>query len=299
MNVSALIQCAGDLSCLIGQLVTALMIATVLFLVASGLSLIFGVMGMVNFAHGSLYMLGAYLCYSAMQAVGVFGVAAVLAGLGVGILGVVLEHFLLKRLYGGPVLYQLLFTYALILIFDDLVKGVWGYQFHSMGVPDFFIRPPLEIMGTVIPFYNVFLIFAGASIGIGMWLFLGYSSIGRLIRAAADDSEMLGALGVNVRLLYTIVFGVGSVLAALGGVLSSPLRSIYPGMGTSVIIDSFIVLVIGGLGSVGGAVAGSLILGVVKALALLGFPDLEESLPFMVMALLLVVRPHGLFGKPG
>jgi branched-chain amino acid transport system permease protein len=132
-----------------------------------------------------------------------------------------------------------------------------------------------------------------------MWLFLGYSSIGRLIRAAADDSEMLSALGVNVRLLYTIVFGVGSVLAALGGVLSGPLRSIYPGMGTSVIIDSFIVLVIGGLGSVGGAVAGSLILGVVKALALLGFPDLEESLPFMVMALLLVVRPHGLFGKPG
>jgi branched-chain amino acid transport system permease protein len=280
------------------QFTSGLVVAMILFLVASGLSLIFGVLGVMNFAHGSLYMLGAYFTYTCMNLLGSYWVSAILASIFVGLFGVVLERFFIRRVYGAPILYQLLLTYAFILVLDDLAKVIWGYEFHSIGIPPFFQRPPIFIGGSVIPPYYLFMIGMGLLVALGLWLFLSRSRMGKLISAAAHDSEMVAALGINVWKLYTVVFAIGSALAGLGGVLAGPTRSVFPGMGTTIIIDSFIVVVIGGLGSIGGALLGALLIGLVRSLGLVGFPDLEEALPFILMALILILRPHGLLGKP-
>jgi branched-chain amino acid transport system permease protein len=293
-----LLGCVQDPSCLLTQLTSGLVLAMILFLVASGLSLIFGVLGVMNFAHGSLYMLGAYLTYTAMRLLGSFGASAILASIFVGLFGVVLERFFIRRVYGAPVLYQLLLTYAFILVLDDLVKLIWGYEFYSIGIPPFFQRPPFFVAGSIIPFYYAFMILMGFLVALGLWLFLSRSRTGKIIGAAAHDPEMVAALGINVWKLYTLVFAIGAGLAGLGGVLAGPSRSAFPGMGATVIIDCFIVVVIGGLGSIGGALLGALLIGMVRAFGLVGFPDLEEALPFMLMALILILRPHGLFGKP-
>jgi branched-chain amino acid transport system permease protein len=269
----------------------------VLFLVASGLSLIFGVLGVLNFAHGSLYMLGAYFTYTLLTLQGYFGVTVLLASIGVGIFGVLLERLFIRRIYGSPLLYQLLLCYAFILILDDLAKLVWGYEFKNIGVPDAFRRPPVRVFQSFIPAYYVFIMAVGGAIALALWLFLSKSRFGKIIRAAAHSSEMVGALGINVNLVYAGVFALGSFLAGLGGVLAGPVRSIYPGMGASIIIESFIVVVVGGLGSIGGAFVGAMLIGLMRSFGIIGFPLIEESFVFILMAIVLIVRPRGLFGK--
>lgn len=297
MDLGALLECLSSQSCLLTQLTNALVLATVLFLVASGLSLILGVLGVVNFAHGSLYMLGAYFTYTAMTLTGNFGVAAIVASIGVGIFGVVVERVFVRRIYGAPLLFQLLLTYGLILVLDDAVKLVWGYQYHSIGLPESFRRPPWMIAGTFIPSYYVFTIFVGVLVAVALWLFLARTRMGKIVIAAAHDVEMVSSLGINVPLVFTAVFGIGAALAGLGGVMAGPVRSVFPGMGFSVVVDSFIVVVIGGLGSVGGAILGALLLGLFQSFGAVGFPNFEESLPFILMALVSIVRPQGLLGK--
>ncbi len=179
MDIGALFQCICNPSCLFTQLTNALVLAMVLFLVASGLSLILGVLGVVNFAHGSLYMLGAYFTYTAMTITGNFGIAAILASIGVGILGVAVERIFIRRVYGAPLLFQLLLTYGFILVLDDAVKVIWGYQYHSIGLPETFQRPPLMIAGTFIPSYYVFTIVVGALVAIALWLFLTRTTSGQ------------------------------------------------------------------------------------------------------------------------
>lgn len=297
MDLASLLNCVASPGCFVGQLISALIIATVLFLVASGLTLILGVLGVLNFAHGSLYMVGAYLAYTIMAAVGSFGVALILAPIGVGILGAILERFFIKRVYGLPDLYQLLLTYAFILVLDDSAKLVWGIFDLSVPMPSLFRRPPLMIMDNPVPFYYVFIMSAGVALVFGIWLFLGKTRFGKIINAAASDPEMLMCVGMNVPLVYTSVFALGSLLAGLGGVIAAPLRSIVPQMGDAIIIESFIVVVIGGMGNILGTFAVALLFGLMRSFGILGFPFFELVFIYVLMTVVLILRPSGLFGR--
>ncbi|HYB19970.1 MAG TPA: branched-chain amino acid ABC transporter permease [Thermodesulfobacteriota bacterium] len=297
MDLASLFSCLGSPGCILGQVIGAVIIAMVLFLVASGLSLILGVLGVMNFAHGSLYMIGAYFTYTLMEAFGNFGLALFLAPIGVGIVGIILERFFIKRVYGLPDLYQLLLTYAFILVLDDMAKLVWGIFDLSVPVPSWFRRPPVTIMGTIIPFYYLFIMLAGAALVLGIWFFLAKTKFGKIINAAASDPEMLMCVGMNVPLVYTSVFALGSLLAGLGGVIASPLRSIVPEMGNSIIIESFIIVVIGGMGNIIGTFLVALLFGLMRSFGILGFPFFELAFIYILMAVVLILRPSGLFGR--
>jgi branched-subunit amino acid ABC-type transport system permease component len=272
-----------------------------LFLIASGLSLVFGVMRVLNFAHGSFYMLGAYLAWQGVQwaapVIGDFWLGALFAALVVAVLGGLVERLLLRHMYGKDELYQLLLTYALVLILGDSAKAIWGTQQLSVSRPAI-LDGGIEIFGGVLPVYNIFIMLAGTVIAVGGWLVLARSSAGRMVRAAALDREMLGALGANVGALYTGVFMASSFLAGLSGALVTPIESIVPGMDVEVIVEAFIVVVIGGLGSFWGTFWGSLIYGQVLSFGILILPSFSLFSVFALMAVILVVRPWGLFGKP-
>ncbi len=297
MNLTALWECLGSVSCLVTQTSTALIIGALLFLVATGLTLIFGVLGVVNFAHGSLYMLGAYLALSAYALTGSFLVAVLAAGAGVALFAVFFERLLMRRVYDADVLMQLLVCYALILIMDDVVKLVWGADFRSMGMPAVFQLPPLIIAGGVIPVYYLALIAIASLIAIVLWLVLAKTKIGKIVRASSQNKTMTSALGINTDLVYAGVFACGGLLAGLAGALAAPVRSTSAGMGFSILIESFIVTVIGGMGSVSGALVGALLIGVVRSYGAIGFPIFVEGLMFVAMALILILKPSGLMGK--
>jgi branched-chain amino acid transport system permease protein len=290
-----------DLSFLFTQFLGGLTTAMFLFLIASGLSLVFGVMRVLNFAHGSFYMLGAYLAWQAVQWLSPllesFWLAALFAALAVAVLGGLVERLLLRHMYGKEELYQLLLTYALVLILGDGAKAIWGTQQLSVSRPPI-LDGAIEMFGSVLPVYNLFIMLAGVAIALGGWLILARSSAGRMVRAAALDREMLGALGANVGALYTGMFMASSFLAGLSGALVTPIQSIVPGMDVEVIVDAFIVVVIGGLGSFWGTFWGSLIYGQVLSFGILIMPSFSLFSVFALMAVILIVRPWGLFGKP-
>jgi branched-subunit amino acid ABC-type transport system permease component len=288
-------------SFLFGQFLGGLTTAMFLFLIASGLSLVFGVMRVLNFAHGSFYMIGAYLAWQVVQwlvpmSYG-FWPAVLAAALGVALLGGVVERLLLRHLYGREELYQLLLTYALVLILGDAAKAIWGTQQLSVS------RPPIlaggfEVFGTTLPAYNLFIMLIGPAIALAVWLVLTRSTAGRMVRAAALDREMLGALGANVGAIYTGMFVASSFLAGLSGALVTPIESIVPGMDVEIIVEAFIVVVIGGLGSFWGTFWGSVIYGQVLSFGILIFPSFSIFSVFALMAVILIVRPWGLFGQP-
>ena len=290
-----------DLSFLFTQFLGGLTTAMFLFLIASGLSLVFGVMRVLNFAHGSFYMLGAYLAWQAVQwlspLVESFWLAALFAALAVAVLGGLVERLLLRHMYGKEELYQLLLTYALVLILGDAAKAIWGTQQLSVSRPPI-LDGAIEMFGSILPVYNLFIMLAGVAIALGGWLILARSSAGRMVRAAALDREMLGALGANVGALYTGMFMASSFLAGLSGALVTPIQSIVPGMDVEVIVEAFIVVVIGGLGSFWGTFWGSVIYGQVLSFGILIMPSFSLFSVFALMAVILIVRPWGLFGKP-
>ena len=290
-----------DPSFIFAQSLSGLTAAMFLFLIASGLSLIFGVLRVLNFAHGSFYMLGAYGAYQFVQWFGTgsghFWWATVAAALGVAVVGGLIERFLFRHLYGKEELYQLLFTYALVLILSDAAKLVWGTQQKSVS------RPPglagaFTLLDTTVPYYNLFILLLGPAIALVFWFVLHRTRTGRLIRAAALDRETLGALGVNVNRLYMAVFMIGSFLGGLGGALVTPVKSIVPGMDTEMIVEAFIVVVIGGLGSFWGTFLGALIYGQVLSFGILFIPRFSIFSVFVLMALVLIIRPWGLLGRP-
>ena len=288
-------------SFLFGQFLGGLTTAMFLFLIASGLSLVFGVMRVLNFAHGSFYMIGAYLAWQAVQwltpLLSGFWPAVLAAALGVALLGFIVERLLLRHLYGREELYQLLFTYALVLILGDAAKAAWGTQQLSVSRPAI-LAGGFDIFGTTLPAYNLFIMLLGPTIAVAAWLALTRSTAGRMVRAAALDREMLGALGANVGAIYTGMFVVSSFLAGLAGALVTPIQSIVPGMDVSIIVDAFIVVVIGGLGSFWGTFWGSVIYGQVLSFGILIFPGFSLFSVFALMAVILIVRPWGLFGRP-
>ncbi len=299
MNPTALFECVSSVSCIVTQLSTGLIVGALLFLVAAGLTLIFGVLGIVNFAHGSFYMLGAYLALMAYRLSGSFAIAILAAGLGVGLFGLIFERFFMRRVYNSDVLMQLLVCYALVLMMDDVVKILWGAEFQSMGMPEAFQAPPLFILGGVVPLFYVYLIGAAALIALVLWAILNHTLMGKIVRAAAQNPTMTSALGLNTSLIYAGVFAFGGALAGMAGGLAAPVRSMSPGMGFSILIESFIVTVIGGMGSVSGALVGALLIGLIRAFGTIGFPLFVEGLMFIAMALILILRPNGLLGKEG
>ena len=297
MDPAALADCLKTTSCVVTQLTSGLIIGMLLFLVAAGLTLIFGVLKVVNFTHGSFYMLGAYLALSVYKVSDSFTLAVVCAGAGVALFGLVFERLFMSRVYGSNVLMQLLVCYAFILILDDAVKLIWGAEFRSMGMPAAFQRPPVLLAGGVVPAFYLFLIAIALAIGAILWLVITRTRIGKIVRAAAHNPTMTSALGINTGLIYGAVFAAGGLLAGLAGALAAPVRSMAPGMGVSILIESFIVTVIGGMGSIGGALAGSLLIGLIRSFGSIGFPLFTEGIMFLFMAMVLVIKPSGLFGK--
>ncbi len=269
-----------------------------LFIISMGLTIIFGVMGVLNFAHGSFYMLGAYLCLALLPHLHSFWLALLVAPLLVGILGVVVEITLLRPLYGRDISYQLLLTFGLLLILDDGVKLIWGAGYHSVDPPALF-NCSTHILGCTYPVYSIFIAVAGPFIALLFWYFFNRTTWGKMIRAAAMDREMAAAIGIRVPTLFTLVFFLGTFLAGMAGVLAAPLRAIGPAMGDNIIIAAFIVVVVGGLGSFPGAFVGAMILGMVEALGIQFVPQLQMALPFVLLAAILLLRPKGLFGESG
>jgi branched-subunit amino acid ABC-type transport system permease component len=269
--------------------------AMYLWLVAAGLSLIFGVLRVLNFAHGSLYMLGAYFAWVAFRISGSFWVALLLGPLFVAAAGWVIELGFLRRVYGAPPAFQLLLTFAFVLILDDAVKLAFGPVYQSPPTPAA-LSGAVQIGRSTLPTYHLFILGVGGLVGLGLWLFLEQTSFGLVIRATAADREMARALGVRSSRLFTWVFVLGAWLAGLGGALSMPVRAISPGMGEFIIIEAFVVVVLGGLGSLRGAFLGSVLIGLLHAYGLLFLPVFELALGYMAMAAVLIVRPWGLFG---
>jgi branched-subunit amino acid ABC-type transport system permease component len=284
------------------MLINGLTEGMVLFIVASGLSLVFGVLRVINFAHGSLYMIGAFLAFSLSTilpsgSLFSFCLLLLLVPPAVALLGSLLEVSLFRRIYRAEHLLQLLLTYALVLILDDVVRLIWGGDIRNVARPAL-LAGSLHFFGQYLPTYNVFILMAGPLIAVGLWLLLYRSKAGNLIRAAVSYPDTLGALGVNVSWVMTGTFMLGCWLAGLGGVFMSALANIDLSIGMEKIIACFAVVVIGGLGSVGGALLASLIIGVGTAFIQLPFSRLAIVFPYLVMALVLIVRPWGLFGRP-
>ena len=280
------------------QIITGISIGSRLFLVAVGLSLIFGVLDVLNFTHGVLYMLGAYMTIVAVQStVGSFLLGIVAAIVVVAVVGGVLEAVFIRRLYGREeeVLDQLLLTFAFVLIITDGVRAIFGSQSRLISAPDVLVgRLPLGA-GLSIPTYRAFVIVMAVLVLAGILATLRYTNIGRIVRATSSDREMARLLGIDVPKLYTGVFVIGSALAGLGGALAAPLQSVSPALGNQVIVDAFVVVVIGGLGSFVGAFVGAMIIGLLIALGS-GVAGAGVLFPFLAMIAVLVWRPTGLFG---
>lgn len=297
MELDALFGCLASSGCLVTQATSGLIIGMLLFLVAIGLTLIFGVLKVVNFSHGVFYMFGAYFAMTAYQLTDSFALAVLCGGAGSGILGLIFERVFIRRVYGANLLMQLLVCYGFVLIGDDVVRVVWGAEFKSMGMPDAFQVPPLFIANGVVPPYYLLLIGVALAVGTVLGLGLACTRFGKVIRAAAYNPGMVSVLGINTGLVYGGVFALGGMLAGLAGALAAPVRSLTPGMGFSILIESFIVTVIGGMGSIQGALAGALIIGLIRSFGALGFPLYTDAVMYLCMVMMLVARPTGLFGK--
>jgi len=284
----------------VAQFLTGLASAASLFLVASGLSIIFGVTRIVNFAHGAFYMLGAYVAFTLTErlsgALGFWG-GVVIAAIVVAVLGVLVEMLLLRRIYKSPELFQLLATFGLTLMVQDIVVLIWGPDdLVGRRAPGF--RGAVDFFGQALPSYDLFLIVLSPAVLGALWLLFHRTRWGVLVRAATQDRDMVAALGVNQKWLFTSVFAVGVFLAALGGALQIPRDAVHHAMDLRIIVDVFVVVVIGGLGSITGAFVAAVLVSELNAFGILIFPKISIILVFLVMAAVLIVRPWGLFGKP-
>lgn len=289
-----------DASAFVLQLLTGLSRAAILFIVASGLSLVFGAMRIVNIAHGSFYMVGAFVSVTVVSFVdGMAGflLSILAAGLVVAALATLVEVFALRRLYQSEHLMQLLATFAFVLIFADLVQALWGERPQIVMQPPL-IGGPVNLGGVIFPKYSLFLIGVAVALAIGLWALMTHTGLGRDIRAAVSDPEMLRMVGVNVPLLFTAVFALGGALAALGGVLAAPQSTARLGMDIDIIVSSFAVVIIGGLGSLVGTAVGALLVGLTFAFGIVFVPQAALGIVFLVMVIVLVWRPQGLFGVP-
>ncbi len=285
-------------SLLMLQLVTGVALGAVYALLAVGLSLIFGMLTVVNFAHGAFFMVGAFLGVYFLGLTGSFWLSLVIAPLVVGVIGLVSERFLVRPLYGRGIDYPLLLTFGLSYVLIDAVRVLFGIE----GLPS---STPAALRGAVnlgfghFPLYRLFLIGATAVVVLALWLFLEKTRYGLIIRAGSRDAEIVRVLGVDISRVWWLVFGLGTAIAGLSGVLAAPTRAVNPEMGIPVLAESFVVTVVGGMGSLPGAVVAGILVGIVFSMTALLAPEYAEMSIFVLMALVLLVRPQGFFGKSG
>ena len=282
---------------LLQQVVNGVALGMLLALMAVGLTIVLGLMRVINMAHGALYTLGAYAVVTTYERWGFFP-SLLVAPVAVGLIGLVVEGVLIRPIYRRDPLHTMLLTFGLALIVEDLVRVVWGDAPYPMSPPELFSG--ILLVGDI-PFskYRLFVIVVSGALMLLTWMFLARTQLGRTILAGTFDREMVRVLGIRINLLFTLVFGLGAALAALAGALASPIRGVFPGMGSSIIMPSFVVVIIGGMGSFGGALIGGLSVGVIISLAVEFFPAASGVVVFMLLALVLLVRPRGLFGVEG
>jgi branched-chain amino acid transport system permease protein len=266
-----------------------------LFLLAAGLSLIFGLMKILNLTHGSFYLVGGYIGLTVMQETGSFVLALIAAAIVIALAGAAIERFFLRRFHLDE-LPQTLITFGFLFIFSDLCLWVWGGDPLMLNKPAIFASS-VPLGNYSYPVYRLFLIGVGLVIAATLWWFQEHTRLGTMLRAGVDDSEIAQALGIDVSLLFTLVFAAGAALAALGGVLAAPELSLYPGADFDTLILAFVVIIVGGLGSLRGALAGALLVGILDDLGKAFFPQFALFTVFVPMAVILVVRPTGLFGR--
>jgi branched-chain amino acid transport system permease protein len=285
------------LSGLVVQVLNGVQYGLLLFLISSGLTLVFGVMGVINLAHGSLFMLGAYLAYEVVRATGSLWLALPAAVLGGALFGVVLERVLFRRFRNREHLDQVLLTFALILLFEEARSALVDNQFHGVAVPALLDFSVPVIGGFAWSAYRLAVLGIGLAVAALMFLMLERTRIGSAVRAAAENAEMVDLLGIDARRLHGFVFAIGTALAMLAGALAAPIQSVYPGMGQGFLIISFVVVVIGGLGSVAGAFWGALLVGLIDTLCNAYVPQVAGVAVYVLMAGVLLWRPSGLFAR--
>ncbi|MEM4780410.1 MAG: branched-chain amino acid ABC transporter permease [Halalkalicoccus sp.] len=272
-----------------------LQLGMTLALVAAGLTLIFGMMDVINFAHGALYMLGAYFGLVVAEALGSFWLALLIAPLVVGLIGAAIEILSLRPLYGRNPLYHILLTFGIAIMVQGIVVQVWGARSQRIPAPEA-LTGSVAVGPVTYPVYWLFVLVLSTLLIGGIWIAIERSDLGILMRASAHDTEMVDALGVDVTKVFTGVFVFGTVLAAVAGVLLGASRSVHPGMGFGVIIEAFVIVVIGGMGSFKGAVYAAVLIGLVIAYGALIAPGLTQLFIFLLMAVVLIIKPSGLFG---
>lgn len=281
---------------IISQFLVGISRSMILFIVCAGLSFILGVLRVPNIAHGSLYMIGAFATFSITKMIAGswgFWIALILAPLLVALISLITERILFCHLYQREHLMLILFTFSLSLIFGDLVKMVWGAEYRSVPPPDI-LKGSISILGASLPRYNLFLIIIGPLVGVALWFFTTKTKIGKISRAAAVDREMVGVLGINVSWVFAFAFVIGCYLAGIGGALVAPTVSITLGMDHTLIIEAFLIVTIGGLGNMWGALLGSLIFGVTHSLGVLFWSQFAIVFPYMAVVIVLLLRPKGL-----
>jgi branched-chain amino acid transport system permease protein len=296
------------------QVLNGLQLGVTLFLMAAGLTLVFGIMNMVNLAHGSLFMMGAYYCATLVPLTGSFLLSAIIALIGAAATGIAVELLALRTLYSRDHLDQVLATFGLILFFNDLVRMVWGPAGKSIAVPAFLSHTVQILPGVPYPAYRFALIVVGGLVALLLAWLVARTRMGMLIRAGASNRRMIAALGVNIELLFSLVFGLGAVFAGLAGLMAAPISSVKIGMGDDILILALVIIVIGGIGSIKGAFVAAMIVGQIDIVGRAFLPDLLKSflspasasaaapaisqvLIYVVMAAVLVWRPTGLFGQ--
>jgi len=280
------------------QLVAGVSLGSIYVLVGVGLSLIFGLLTIVNFAHGALFMVGAYVGTYVFLKTGSFWLCLVAVPLATGCIGLVAERLLIRPLYGRGVDYPLLLTFGLAYVLMDVVRMLFGVQGERFDTPAA-LQGAVDIGVGMFPLYRLVLIAFTAAVMLALWLFIEKTRFGLIIRAGARDAQVLRVLGIDVSRVWLAIFGLGSALAGLAGLLAAPMRGVTPEMGIPVLVEAFVITVVGGMGSLGGAIAAGLLLGVVVSLTTLFQPEMAELSMFALMALTLIVKPQGLFGRKG
>ncbi len=296
----------------IEQCLNGVQLGMLLFLLAAGLTLIFGIMDLVNLAHGSLYMLGAYFAATFAALTGSFVLGALLALLATAAAGMMLEVIAIRPLYGRPHLDHVLGTFGLLLFFNDLVRRIWGPDGMTLSLPSEMLRAVQLLPGLYYPFYRLVIILVALAVAALLYLVVMRTRLGMLIRAGASNREMVGALGINIKLLYTLVFGLGAALAGFAGLMQAPILTVQIGMGENILILALVVIVIGGIGSIRGAFVAATIVGLIDTLGRAFLPDMLRAVLstnaaltlapalssmsiYMLMAAILIIRPEGLF----
>jgi len=279
------------------QLFNGLILGSIYVLLSLGLTVIFGTLGVVNFAHGALYMLGAYAAYSLVTLLNLhFLVALLLCPFLVGIIGILLEKFFINKLYQLPHFYNLLLTFGIMFFIQDAIKIIYGPEGEPFNIPDF-LGGAVNLGFIVYPKYRLFIILVTGFLASGVWLFIEKTKLGAIIRAGTDDSETADALGINISRIFTLVFGLGAALAGLAGALAAPIQDVSPLMGMNFLVETFVVVIVGGMGSIGGSILAGLIIGELVTLGIIFWPPMSTTLIYIFMAIVLIIRPRGLMGR--